>query len=121
MNLKITKMKKKIRIIIGIVTVAFVFLNLSIIATEDGNLSNFSLNKLKIQFAQAAELPDITITCDPPRYGTCNAIFWYDIPDHPTVFLCQATGDPEDSCSHWKEKVCITNACLAYIGTLGLL
>ncbi len=114
-------MKKKINIIVGILTITFVFLNLSILSTKDGNSSNFSLDKLKIQFAQAAELPEVTITCDPPRYGTCNALFWYDIPDHPIVFLCQATGDPEDTCNHWEEIVCNTNACLSYIGSLGLL
>jgi hypothetical protein len=113
-------MKKKINIIVGFVTIAFVFLNLSILSTEDGNLSNFSLDKLKIQFAHAAELPEVTITCDPPRYGTCNTLYVYDIPDHPMVFLCEASGDPDDTCNHWEEVVCQTQSCINYLASLGL-
>ena len=94
--------------------------NLSI--SNEYRLDNFSLssNQLKKALAVDYELPEVTITCDAPRYGKCNALFVYDIPDHPMVFLCEFTGDPKDDCNHWEEIVCNTSACIMYLWTLGI-
>ncbi len=67
-------MRKKVNIIIGLVVVSFVFFNLSILDTKIDNTASFSLDKLKIQLAHAAELPEVTITCNSGGYGSC----WYE-------------------------------------------
>jgi hypothetical protein len=114
-------MKTKIKIFTFLSVITIMTVNYSLV-TNNKKYSDISLESLfKTNTALAAELPEITITCDAPRYGTCNALFWFIIPDHPIIFLCQPTGDPGDKCNHWEEVVCNTVSCIAYIGSLGLL
>lgn len=67
-------MKNIANIFIGLVVISFIFFNLSILDTKVDGTTNLNLDKLKIQLAHAAELPELIITCNSGGYGQC----WYE-------------------------------------------
>ena len=101
-------MKKRITILSGIFVVSFIFFNLSILTVERANLSNLKLDKLKIQFAHAAELPEVTITCSyGAPYDYCYTLTWKWCQNGNFLdYGCWATGNTRDSCSGFWATVC---------------
>jgi len=100
-------MRKIANIILGLVVVSFVFFNLQIVENKI-NTSDLSLDKLKIQLAHAAELPDVTITCSyGAPYDYCYILTWKWCQNGNFFdYGCWATGNPSDSCSGFWATVC---------------
>ena len=101
-------MKKIANIFIGLVVVSFIFFNLSILDTKVDGTTNLNLDKLKIQLAHAAELPDVTITCSyGAPYDYCYILTWKWCQNGNFFdYACWANGDPSSSCSGFWATVC---------------
>lgn len=100
-------MRKIANIILGLVVVSFVFFNLQIVENKI-NTSDLSLDKLKIQLAHAAELPDVTITCSyGAPYDYCYILTWKWCQNGNFFdYGCWANGNPSSSCSGFWATVC---------------
>jgi hypothetical protein len=94
-------MRKIVNVIIGLVVLSFVFFNLLIVENKIDNTFDLSLDKLKIQLAHAAELPDVTITCSyGAPYDYCYKLTWKWCQNGNFFdYGCWATGNPSNSCS----------------------